>query len=97
MIIEGNKITPDEGKWLYNGEVCSQLVYLGKGASADEWTEVDEYIESAEDEAAYTEERLSAMSNAELQAILADMGISGSMTKANMIALILDKQNSNFL
>lgn len=51
--------------------------------------EVEEYIE----EITYTAEQLSAMTNAELSAILADMGISGSMTKANMIALILDKQS----
>lgn len=50
MIIEGNKLIPDEGKWLYNGEFCSDLVYLGKNASPDEWTEVDEYIEPQSDE-----------------------------------------------
>lgn len=50
MTINGNVIKPDEGKWLYNGEVCSELVYLGKNASADEWTEVDEYIEPQSDE-----------------------------------------------
>ena len=48
MIIDGNKITPNEGKWLYNGEVCSQLVYLGKNASADEWVEIDSYIDPSE-------------------------------------------------
>ena len=94
MIIDGNKITPYEGKWLYNGEVCSQLVFLGKNASADEWTEVDHYIEQGENPNTYTAEQLSAMTNAELSVICAELGISGSMTKANMIALILDKQNS---
>lgn len=56
------------------------------------------YSESANDVAhkpnTYTAEQLEAMTNAELSAILAEMGISGSMTKANMIALILDKQNT---
>lgn len=59
MIIEGNKIAPAEGRWLYNGEICSKLVYLGKNASPDEWTEVDEYIEeSADADAADYEEAL---------------------------------------
>lgn len=30
----------DEGKWLYNGEVFSDKVYLGREASAEEWREV---------------------------------------------------------
>lgn len=40
----------------------------------------------------YSEFELQSMTNAQLQSILADMGISGSMTKANMVALILSKQ-----
>ncbi len=57
MIIDGNKITPDEGKWLYNGEVCSALVYLGRNDSVDNWAEVDEYIVPvSEGEEATTEE-----------------------------------------
>ena len=39
----------------------------------------------------YTEKQLAAMTNAELQTVLADMGISGTMTKANMITLITSK------
>lgn len=42
----------------------------------------------------YTAEQLAEMTNAELSVICAELGISGSMTKANMIALILDKQNN---
>lgn len=49
MIIDGNKLTPDECKWLYNGEVCSDLVYLGKNANADDWAEIDHFIELGED------------------------------------------------
>lgn len=58
MIIDGNKLTPDEGKWLYNGEVCSDLVFLGRNASPDEWTEVDHYIEPSEDDELTAEEAL---------------------------------------
>lgn len=49
---------------------------------------------SIEEQTAYTAEQLSTMTNAELSAICTELGISGSMTKANMIALILDKQNN---
>lgn len=49
MIIDGNKIVPDSGKLLYNGQVCSDLVYLGKNANAGDWQEVDHYIEPVED------------------------------------------------
>lgn len=40
----------------------------------------------------YFEAELLAMTNAELQSVLEEMKISGSMTKANMVALILQKQ-----
>lgn len=40
----------------------------------------------------YTEQQLAAMSNAELQAVMADMGIGGTMNKANMVALIMSHQ-----
>lgn len=40
----------------------------------------------------YTEERLATMTNAELQAVMADMGIGGTMNKANMVALIMSHQ-----
>lgn len=40
----------------------------------------------------YTEEQLDAMSNAELQAVMADMGIGGTMNKANMVSLIMSHQ-----
>lgn len=49
-------MTPDEGKYLTNGETYSTKVYLGKNASPDEWREVDE-IPAEEDatEADYLE------------------------------------------
>ena len=40
----------------------------------------------------YTQESLEAMSNAELERILYSMGVSASMTKANMVTLILALQ-----
>lgn len=42
-------LEPSEGKWLYNGETCSDRVYLGKNAGASVWTEVDEYIEPSDE------------------------------------------------
>lgn len=41
---------------------------------------------------AYTREALEAMSNADLEIILAGMGVSANMTKANMVTLILAMQ-----
>ena len=41
---------------------------------------------------AYTREALEAMTNADLEIILAGMGISANMTKANMVTLILAMQ-----
>lgn len=48
-------LEPSEGKWLYNGETCSDKVYLGKNADASAWTEVDEYIEPSSDDEDATE------------------------------------------
>lgn len=41
-------LEPSDGKWLYNGETCSDRVYLGKNADASVWAEVDEYIEPSD-------------------------------------------------
>lgn len=55
-------LEPSEGKWLYNGETCSDRVYLGKNADASAWTEVDEYIEpSSEDEDATESDYITAL------------------------------------
>ena len=43
----------------------------------------------------YTEDELSAMTNAELEIILVGMGVSASMNKANMIRLILSLQGGD--
>ena len=40
----------------------------------------------------YTREALEAMTNADLEIILAGMGVSANMTKANMVTLILAMQ-----
>ena len=45
----------------------------------------------------YTREALEAMTNADLEVILAGMGISANMTKANMVTLILAMQGGEAL
>ena len=45
----------------------------------------------------YTREALEAMTNADLEIILAGMGISANMTKANMVTLILAMQEEAVL
>lgn len=47
--------------------------------------------------AGYTESALLGMTNAELETILAGFGISASMTKANMVRLILAAQGGDGL
>ena len=46
---------------------------------------------------AYTRDALEAMTNADLEIILAGMGISANMTKANMVTLILAMQGGDAL
>ncbi len=43
----------------------------------------------------YTQQTLEAMTNAELETILASYGISASMNKANMVQLILQAQGGD--
>ena len=45
----------------------------------------------------YTQEALEAMTNAELERILGEMGVSANMTKANMVTLILAMQECDGL
>ena len=52
---------------------------------------VSEYTDS------YTRDALEAMTNADLEIILAGMGISANMTKANMVTLILAMQGGDAL
>lgn len=42
MKINGNILTPDEGKWLTNGQTYSRQVWLGVRDSVENWHEVDE-------------------------------------------------------
>jgi hypothetical protein len=42
MKIQDNIITPEEGKWLTNGQTYSQQVWLGVRDSVENWREVDE-------------------------------------------------------
>ena len=51
-------LTPDEGKYLTNGETYSTKVYLGKNASPDEWREVDEIPAEEDDPELSAEEAL---------------------------------------
>ena len=79
------------------------LTAIGTGSGGTEITETDiredwreeivrraaavsEYTDS------YTRDALEAMTNADLEIILAGMGISANMTKANMVTLILAMQ-----
>lgn len=55
-------LEPSDGKWLFDGQNCSDKVYLGKNADASTWTEVDEYIEpSADDEEATESDYITAL------------------------------------
>lgn len=45
----------------------------------------------------YTQEILEAMTKAELEQILSDMGVSANMTKSNMVTLILSMQGGEAL
>lgn len=51
-------LTPDDGRYLTNGETYSTKVYLGKNASPDDWREVDEIPEIDDDPELTAEEAL---------------------------------------
>lgn len=40
MIIDGNRLTPESGMWLSNGQTASQMVLLGVNDSASNWYEI---------------------------------------------------------
>lgn len=61
----------------------------GKGNVSYVEYEVEEVAETA-----YTAEQLEAMTSAELEAICAELGINPNKNKANMITLIMEKQNA---
>ena len=77
-------------------------LYAGKISESEireDWRE--EIVRRAEALSAsadtYTREALEAMTNADLEIILAGMGISANMTKANMVTLILAMQGGDAL
>lgn len=54
-------------------------------------------VQNDEEQLPYTENQLLVMTAHELKVICAEMGISESMTKANMISLIMQKQLENII
>lgn len=40
MIVEGNKLTADDGMTLMNGKTCGKVVYLGIYDSPENWQEI---------------------------------------------------------
>ena len=73
---------------------------ISEGEIREDWRE--EIVRRAEDRAqetaaVYTQTALQAMTNAELETILAGFGISASMNKANMVRLILAAQGGDGL
>lgn len=67
---------------------------ISKGEIREDWRE--EIVRRAQELnvsiETYTQDALEAMTNADLEIILAGMGISANMTKTNMVTLILAMQ-----
>ena len=99
---DGIEITSEEYEKLSSeikkkAELVSDLSAgkISEGEIREDWRE--EIVRRAEDRAqdtaaVYTQTALQAMTNAELETILAGFGISASMNKANMVRLILAAQ-----
>lgn len=79
------RLIASDGKLLTNGTMETYCIDVD---SVDGWSEI-----CGTD--TYTREALEAMTNADLEIILAGMGISANMTKANMVTLILAMQKEN--
>ena len=102
----GTEITAEEytvlaGEIAEKAKLVAALI-AGEIAEADireDWRE--EILRRADAASAsadtYTREDLEAMTNADLEIILAGMGISANMTKANMVTLILAMQGGDAL
>lgn len=99
--VGGTEITAEEYTVLA-GEIAEKAKLVA-ALAAGEITETDiredwreEILRRAEalnaHDDTYTQEALEAMSNAELERILGEMGVSANMTKANMVTLILAMQ-----
>ena len=100
----GTEITAEEYAALYT-DIADKTILVAKLA-AGEITENDiredwrvEIVrragETGTGQDLYTEDELSAMTNAELEIILAGYGVSASMNKANLIRLILSLQGGD--
>ena len=100
----GTEITAEEYTALYT-DIADKTVLVAKLA-AGEITENDiredwrvEIVRRAGEINAgadlYTENELSAMTNAELEIILVGMGVSANMNKANMVTLIMALQGGD--
>lgn len=81
------RLIADERKLLTDGKMKTYCIDVD---SVDGWTEI-----CGTD--TYTRESLEAMTNSDLEIILAGMGISANMTKANMVTLILAMQGGDAL
>ena len=100
----GVEITAEEYAALYT-DIADKTVLVAKLAAGEitendireDWRE--EIVRRASEISAgadlYTEDELSAMTNAELEIILAGYGVSASMNKANLIRLILSLQGGD--
>lgn len=97
----GIEITAEEYKELSSGikkkaELVSDLSAgkISESEIREDWRE--EIMRRAQElntyGAGYTQDALEAMTNAELERILGEMGVSANMTKANMVTLILSMQ-----
>lgn len=103
----GTEISAEEYTALYT-DIADKTVLVAKLAAGEitendireDWRE--EIIRRAEAEetqlqtVVYTLEMLMKMTNADLEIILAGMGVSASMNKANMIRLILSLQGGDY-
>ena len=104
--VGGTEITAEEYTVL-SAEITEKaalVAALAAGEIAEEdiredWRkEIVRRAEALSDSAdTYTREALEAMTNADLEIILAGMGISANMTKANMVTLILAMQGGEAL
>ena len=102
----GTEITAEEytvlaGEIAEKAKLVAALI-AGEIAEADireDWLEEIVRRAAAVSDSAdtYTREALEAMTNADLEIILAGMGISANMTKANMVTLILAMQGGEAL
>ncbi len=100
----GVEITAEEYAALYT-DIADKTVLVAKLAAGEiaendireDWREeiVRRAGETSTGQDLYTEDELSAMTNAELEIILAGYGVSASMTKANLIRLILSLQGGD--